>query len=63
MGEAGPRDPSCLRAWAENRGASSVIRRRPHRRLGPDAVPERPADAPRDHAAPAIQAEPEPQVR
>jgi type IV secretion system protein TrbL len=51
MGEAGPRDPSCLRAWAENRGASSVIRRRPpaprDRTLFPNAPPMRLATTPR----------------
>jgi conjugative transfer region protein TrbK len=67
MGEAGPRDPSCLRAWDENR----------RRFLGqsappPTAAPTGPAtlfpnaraDASPDDAAPAIKAEPsQPVVR
>ena len=58
MGEAGPRDPSCLRAWDENR-------RRFLGHSGPGTLfPNAPADAPPDHAAPAVQAEPsQPQVR
>lgn len=56
IGEAGPRDPSCLRAWAENR----------RRFLAPGARPaERLPDAPQSShpttniPAPAIPLQPE----
>ncbi|MFC0305694.1 putative entry exclusion protein TrbK-alt [Rhizorhabdus histidinilytica] len=67
MGEAGPRDPSCLRAWDENRRRFLGHSAPPPTPAptGPGTLfPSAPADAPPDHAAPAIQAEPsEPQVR
>ena len=47
MGEAGPRDPSCLKAWAENR----------HRFLGQPAAaiaPTGPSDTPASVHAPAM---------
>lgn len=46
LGEAGPRDPACLRAWAENRNRFLAPGARPAERL-PEAapVPHPPADA------------------
>ncbi|QNA82587.1 putative entry exclusion protein TrbK-alt [Sphingomonas sp. So64.6b] len=44
LGEAGPRDPACLRAWAENRNRFLAPGARPAERL-PDMPP-----APRDNA-------------
>ena len=47
LGEAGPRDPSCLKAWAENR----------HRFLGQSAAaiaPTGPSDTPASVHAPAM---------
>ena len=38
LGEAGPRDPACLRAWAENRNRFLAPGARPAERL-PDAAP------------------------
>ncbi|MDQ0393765.1 putative entry exclusion protein TrbK-alt [Labrys monachus] len=46
LGEAGPRDPACLRAWAENRNRFLAPGARPAERL-PNLPP-----APRDNAAP-----------
>ncbi len=46
LGEAGPRDPACLRAWAENRSRFLAPGARPAERL-PDTPP-----APRDNVAP-----------
>ncbi len=45
LGEAGPRDPACLRAWTENRNRFLAPGARPAERL-PDMPP-----APRDNAA------------
>ena len=67
MGEAGPRDPSCLRAWDENRkrflGQSA-----PAPALTPAGpatlFPNVPADAAPGSATPAIPAEPsQPEAR
>ena len=46
LGEAGPRDPACLRAWAENRNRFLAPGALPAQRL-PEAapVPHPPADA------------------
>jgi conjugative transfer region protein TrbK len=46
LGEAGPRDPACLRAWAENRNRFLAPGARPAERL-PEAAPapHPPADA------------------
>jgi len=54
LGEAGPRDPACLRAWAENRNRFLAPGARPAERL-PEAapVPHPPADA-------AVPAQPAP---
>ena len=46
LGEAGPRDPACLRAWAENRKRFLAPGARPAERL-PDIPP-----APRDNLTP-----------
>jgi conjugative transfer region protein TrbK len=46
LGEAGPRDPACLRAWAENRDRFLAPGARPTERL-PDIPP-----APRDTSYP-----------
>jgi len=46
LGEAGPRDPACLRAWAENRNRFLAPGARPAERL-PDIMP-----APRDNFTP-----------
>jgi len=46
LGEAGPRDPACLRAWAENRNRFLAPGARPAERL-PDMPP-----APRDALTP-----------
>lgn len=46
LGEAGPRDPTCLRAWAENRNRFLAPGARPAERL-PDMPP-----APRNNATP-----------
>lgn len=46
LGEAGPRDPACLRAWAENRNRFLAPGARPAERL-PDMPP-----APRDNLTP-----------
>lgn len=46
LGEAGPRDPACLRAWAENRNRFLAPGARPTERL-PDMPP-----APRSDATP-----------
>ena len=51
LGEAGPRDPSCLRAWAENRQRFLAPGSRPAERL-----PQPPA-APQTQAIPAQPAE------
>lgn len=67
MGEAGPRDPSCLRAWDENRrrflGQSAPVPAPAP--AGPATLfPNAPADSVPDDATPAIQAEPSrPEVR
>ena len=37
LGEAGPRDPSCLRAWAENRQRFLAPGARPAARIAEDA--------------------------
>src|SRR3546814_11294166 len=39
LGEAGPRDPACLRAWAENRNRFLAPGARPAERL-PEMPPE-----------------------
>jgi len=54
LGEAGPRDPACLRAWAENRNRFLAPGARPAERL-PDAVP-----APHPPADAAVPAQPAP---
>jgi conjugative transfer region protein TrbK len=46
LGEAGPRDPACLRAWAENRNRFLAPGARPAERL-PDMAP-----APRNDTTP-----------
>lgn len=46
LGEAGPRDPACLRAWAENRNRFLAPGARPAERL-PNLPP-----APRDNLTP-----------
>ena len=65
MGEAGPRDPSCLRAWAESRQrflgkpAPATAPAEP-----PTLFPATPADTAPGSTAPAIQAEPsQPEAR
>jgi conjugative transfer region protein TrbK len=50
LGEAGPRDPSCLRAWAESRRRFLDPDARPAERL-PDAAPAR--QPPGEAASPA----------
>lgn len=52
LGEAGPRDPACLRAWAENRNRFLAPGARPAERL-PEAAP-----APHPQAGPAIPTQP-----
>ncbi|MCK1323574.1 putative entry exclusion protein TrbK-alt [Bradyrhizobium sp. 156] len=54
LGEAGPRDPACLRAWAENRRRFLAPDARPAERL-PNATP-----APQPPAETAAPAEPAP---
>ncbi|MDT8264627.1 putative entry exclusion protein TrbK-alt [Roseomonas sp. DSM 102946] len=49
LGEAGPRDPACLRAWAENRNRFLAPGARPAERL-PDVPP-----APRDALTPQAE--------
>ena len=65
MGEAGPRDPSCLRAWAENR--KRFLRQSapaPAPAEPATLFPNAPADAARGNATPAIPAEPsQPEAR
>ncbi|MGY3539809.1 conjugative transfer region protein TrbK [Bradyrhizobium sp. USDA 4515] len=39
LGEAGPRDPACLRAWAENRNRFLAPGARPEERLPPQPAP------------------------
>jgi len=59
LGEAGPRDPACLRAWAENRNRFLAPGARPAERL-PEAAPtpHPPAEAaPQTQPAPASPAE------
>lgn len=56
IGEAGPRDPSCLRAWAENRRRFLAPGARPAERL-PDA-PQSPHPT-TSIPAPAIPLQPE----
>lgn len=59
LGEAGPRDPACLRAWAENRNRFLAPGARPAERL-PEAAPapHSPAEAaPHPQLAPASPAE------
>lgn len=56
LGEAGPRDPACLRAWAENRNRFLAPGARPAERL-PEA-PHPPAEAaPHTQPGPASPAE------
>jgi conjugative transfer region protein TrbK len=56
IGEAGPRDPSCLRAWAENRRRFLAPGSRPAERLpDPPQSPHPTATIP----APAIPLQPE----
>jgi conjugative transfer region protein TrbK len=54
LGEAGPRDPACLRAWAENRNRFLAPGARPAERL-PDAL-----QAGRPPAETVTPAQPEP---
>lgn len=54
LGEAGPRDPACLRAWAENRNRFLAPGARPAERL-PEAAP---APHPPAEAAPHTQPAP-----
>ena len=63
MGEAGPRDPSCLRAWDENR--KRFLGQSAPAPAGPATLfPNAPADAARGNATPAIPAEPsQPEAR
>ena len=63
MGEAGPRDLSCLRAWDENR--KRFLGQSAPAQAGPATLfPNAPADAAPDDATPAIQVEPSrPEVR
>ena len=67
MGEAGPRDPSCLRAWDENRKrflGQSAPAPAPAPAGPATLFPNAPTDAAPDDATPAIQAEPSrPEVR
>jgi conjugative transfer region protein TrbK len=53
IGEAGPRDPACLRAWAENRNRFLAPGARPADRL-PETlpVPRPPAETAPPHQAP-----------
>jgi len=45
LGEAGPRDPACLRAWAESRERFLAPGARPQERLpGPPAMPRPESD-------------------
>ncbi|AWC25201.1 hypothetical protein CO731_04695 [Aminobacter sp. MSH1] len=56
IGEAGPRDPSCLRAWAENRRRFLAPGSRPAERLpDPPQSPHPTATIP----APAVPLQPE----
>jgi conjugative transfer region protein TrbK len=63
MGEAGPRDPSCLRAWAENR--KRFLGQSAPAPAGPATLfPNAPADAAPGNATPAVPAEPsQPEAR
>ena len=65
MGEAGPRDPSCLRAWAENRKRFLGQSAPAPAPAGPATLfPNAPADAAPGNATPAIPAEPsQPEAR
>ena len=65
MGEAGPRDPSCLRAWDENRRRFLGKPAPSQAPTGPATLfPDAPADMAPNSATPAIQAEPpQPEVR
>ena len=67
MGEAGSRDPSCLRAWAENRKrflGQSAPAPAPAPAEPATLFPNAPADAARGNATPAIPAEPsQPEAR
>jgi len=59
MGEAGPRDPSCLRVWAESRRRFLGQPAPTSAPAGPTTLfPDAPADAAPDGATPAVQAEP-----
>ena len=59
MGEAGPRDPSCLRVWAESRRRFLGQPAPTSAPAGPTTLfPDTPADAAPDGATPAVQAEP-----
>ena len=65
MGEAGPRDPSCLRAWAESR---QRFLGKPAPATAPSGratlFPNTPADTAPGSAAPTIQVEPaQPEAR
>jgi len=57
IGEAGPRDRSCLRAWAENRRRFLAPGARPAERL-PEA-PQSPRPAATTSPAPAVPLQPE----
>ena len=59
LGEAGPRDPACLRAWAENRNRFLAPGARPAEHLPKAApAPHSPAEAaPHPQPAPASPAE------
>jgi conjugative transfer region protein TrbK len=65
MGEAGPRDPSCLRAWDENRRRFLGKPAPATAPAGPATLfPNAPADTAPNGAAPAIQTEPsQPEAR
>ena len=65
MGEAGPRDPSCLRAWDENRKRFLGQSAPAPAPAGPATLfPNVPADAAPGSATPAIPAEPsQPEAR
>lgn len=56
IGEAGPRDPACLRAWAKNRRRFLAPEARPAERL-PDAPQQTPPTT--ISPAPAIPLQPE----
>ena len=65
LGEAGPRDPSCLRAWDENRRRFLGKPTPSQAPVGPATLfPNAPADTAPNGATPAIPAEPpQPEVR